>query len=150
MISSACPAIVRLIQIRYPNLIPNLIPIKSPMEIAAQNARREFCKMYDVLPEEVGVFFLSPCAAKMTSTKAPLEVELSNVDGVIPIKMVYFKLLKQLVKMRDENVEKFYSKPENTAFAGLPQGEKHLPLIQKSPICGRNPECCQNSGRPGR
>ena len=105
LISSACPAIVRLIQIRYPNLIPNLIPIKSPMEIAAQNARREFCKMYDVLPEEVGVFFLSPCAAKMTSTKAPLEVERSNVDGVIPIKMVYFKLLKQLVKMRDENVD---------------------------------------------
>lgn len=105
LISSACPAVVRLIQIRYPNLIPNLIPIKSPMEIAAQNARREFCEINGVGPEEVGVFFLSPCAAKMTSTKAPLEVEQSNVDGVIPIKTVYFKLLKQLAKMREENVD---------------------------------------------
>ena len=75
------------------------------MEIAAQNARREFCTLYDVPPEEVGIFFLSPCAAKMTSVKAPLEVERSNVDGVIPIKMVYFKLLKQLAKMREENVD---------------------------------------------
>lgn len=105
LISSACPAVVRLIQIRYPNLIPNLIPIKSPMEIAAQNARREFCAMNHVPPEEVGVFFLSPCAAKMTSTKAPLDVAHSNVNGVIPIKMVYFKLLKQLAKMRAENVD---------------------------------------------
>ena len=105
LISSACPAVVRLIQLRYPNLIPNLIPIKSPMEIAAQNARREFCALNNVSPDEVGVFFLSPCAAKMTSTKAPLEVERSNVDGVIPIKMVYFKLLKQLAKMREDNVD---------------------------------------------
>lgn len=105
LISSACPAVVRLIQLRFPNLIPNLLPIKSPMEIAAQNARREFCTLYDVPPEEVGIFFLSPCAAKMTSVKAPLEVERSNVDGVIPIKMVYFKLLKQLAKMREENVD---------------------------------------------
>lgn len=75
------------------------------MEITAQNARREFCTLYDVPPEEVGIFFLSPCAAKMTSVKAPLEVERSNVDGVIPIKMVYFKLIKQLAKMREENVD---------------------------------------------
>ena len=105
LISSACPAVVRLIQIRYPSLIPNLIPIKSPMEVAAQNARREFCMQNQVAPEEVGVFFISPCAAKMTSVKAPLEVEYSNVNGVIPIRMVYFKLLKQLSKIKGENVD---------------------------------------------
>ena len=105
MISSACPAVVRLIQIRYPNLIPNLIPLKSPMEVAAQNARREFCSANHVLPEEVGIFFISPCAAKMTSVKAPLDIAVSNVDGVIPIKMVYFKLLKQLSKIKNENVD---------------------------------------------
>ena len=105
LISTACPAVVRLIQLRFPNLIPHLLPIKSPMEIAAQNARREFCETNSVDPEEVGVFFISPCAAKMTSVKAPLEVEQSGVTGVIPIKMVYFKILKLLSKMKDGAAE---------------------------------------------
>ncbi len=105
LISTACPAVVRMIQLRYPNLIPHLLPIKSPMEIAAQNARREFCKINSVDPEEVGVFFISPCAAKMTSVRAPLEVEKSSVSGVIPIKMVYFKILKLLSKMKEQEVD---------------------------------------------
>src|SRR5512140_3694004 len=40
LISPFCPAIVRLVQIRYPNLLDNLIPIESPMEIAAREAKR--------------------------------------------------------------------------------------------------------------
>jgi hypothetical protein len=75
------------------------------MEIAAQNARFEFCKANAVEPDEVGVFFISPCAAKMTSVKAPLEVEKSSVSGVIPIKMVYFKILKLLSKMKNQSLE---------------------------------------------
>ena len=105
LISTACPAVLRLIQLRYPNLIPNLMPIKSPMEIAAQNARREFCDINNVAPEDVGVFFISPCAAKMTSVKAPLEVHKSSVNGVIPIKTVYFKILKLLSKMKQQDVD---------------------------------------------
>ena len=30
LISSACPAVVRLIQVRFPSLIPHLVPVKSP------------------------------------------------------------------------------------------------------------------------
>ena len=100
-ISSACPAVVRLIQVRFPSLIPRLLPLKSPMEVAAANARREFCSVNHVDPEEVGVFFISPCAAKMTSAKAPIELSKSNVDGVLSIKTVYFKLLKQLSKVKE-------------------------------------------------
>lgn len=105
LISTACPAVVRLIQIRYPNLIPNLMPIKSPMEIAAQNARNEFCRANGVSPSDVGVFFISPCAAKMTSVKAPLEVETSAVDGVLAIKTVYLMILKQLSKLKEKNLD---------------------------------------------
>ncbi len=100
-ISSACPAVVRLIQVRFPSLIPRLLPIKSPMEVAAANARKEFCRINQVAPEEVGVFFISPCAAKMTSVRAPIELSKSNVNGVLSIKTVYFKLLKQLSKVTE-------------------------------------------------
>lgn len=39
-ISSACPAVVKLIAVRFPNLINNIIPLRSPMELAAEKARR--------------------------------------------------------------------------------------------------------------
>ncbi|MBO4326859.1 MAG: 4Fe-4S binding protein [Clostridia bacterium] len=106
MISSACPAIVRLIQVRFPNLLSQIMPVKSPMEVAALNARREFCERNpEASPEDIGVFFISPCAAKMTSVKNPIEVENSGVDGVFSIKSVFFKLLKQMGKIKNaENI----------------------------------------------
>lgn len=44
LISSACPAIVRLIQVRFPELIDNIVDVKSPMEVAALEAKRLFAK----------------------------------------------------------------------------------------------------------
>ena len=35
LISSFCPAIVRLIQIKYPSLVANITPIKAPLDISA-------------------------------------------------------------------------------------------------------------------
>lgn len=102
LISSACPAVVRLLQARFPSLLPRLLPVKSPMEISAMNARKEFCQQNPgVKPSEVGVFFISPCAAKMTGVRKPIELKKSNVNGVFSIKSVYFKLLKQMAKLKE-------------------------------------------------
>ena len=63
-----------------------------PMEVAAGLARQEFCKRYGADPEEVGCFFITPCAAKMTAVKSPVGQEKSHVDGVIAIKDVYAQM----------------------------------------------------------
>lgn len=89
LISSACPAIVRLIQVRFPNLIKHLARVESPMEIAAQMARLEYCRRYKVAEGDVGVFFITPCAAKMTSIRNPIGSEKSHVDGAISILDLY-------------------------------------------------------------
>ncbi len=89
LISSACPAIVRLIQVRFPNLIKHLARVESPMEIAAQMARLEYCQRHKVSKEDVGVFFITPCAAKMTSIRNPIGSEKSHVDGAISILDLY-------------------------------------------------------------
>ena len=39
IISSACPAVVRLIKIRFPELCENVLPLLAPMEVAAKIAR---------------------------------------------------------------------------------------------------------------
>ena len=92
MISSACPAVVRLIQVRFPNLIDNLVRLESPMEVTAGIVKDKAAKEKKIPAHEIGVFFISPCAAKVTSVKAPYEKMKSFVDGVISIKDFYMKL----------------------------------------------------------
>ena len=99
IISSACPAIVRLIRVRFPDLIPHIIDIRQPMEVAAMVARREFCRKHDVPPEEVGCFFITPCAAKMTAIRNPIGHETSAVDGAISMMEIYGLLSSQLKKI---------------------------------------------------
>ena len=93
VISAACPAVLRLIQVHFPALLDNVIDFVSPMEAAAKIAKEEFAKKHNVPMEEIGAFFISPCAAKMTAVRSPIGHETSYVDGVIAIKEVYPQML---------------------------------------------------------
>ncbi len=87
-ITSACPAVVKLLQVRFPSLLDRLVPVLSPMEVAARYVK-------EVLypgRSDVGVFFISPCAAKVTVSRYPQGACLSALDGVIGIKDVYVPL----------------------------------------------------------
>lgn len=92
VISSACPAVVRLIQQKYPSLLDNVIDIVSPMEAAARIAKDEFAKKHGVPREKIGAFFISPCAAKFTDVRNPIGISQSSVDGVIAIKDIYTQI----------------------------------------------------------
>jgi len=98
VISSACPAIVRLIQVRFPSLIDNILDVQSPMEVAACAAKREFAAENDVDIKDVGAFFITPCPAKMTSIQNPYGISKSYVDGAISIIDIYGLLVGQLSK----------------------------------------------------
>ena len=96
LISSACPAVVRLIQVRFPELLDNVVKVDAPVEVAAKVAKMEFAKKNNVDISEIGAYFITPCPAKMTSIKAPLAKEKSDVDGAISILEVYGLLTGQL------------------------------------------------------
>ena len=104
-ISSACPAVLRLIAIKFPNLIANIVPLKSPMEISADQARREAVEKTGLSADEIGIFFISPCAAKATFVKGSYTVKKSDVDGVIPIKDICIKMSRTVSKIADKNVK---------------------------------------------
>ena len=92
VISSACPAVLRLIQQKYPSLLDNVIDIVSPMEAAARIAKEEFARKHNVPVEKIGAFFISPCAAKLSDVRSPIGIEKSSVDGVIAIKDIYTQI----------------------------------------------------------
>jgi len=96
-ISSACPAVVRLIQVRFPELIDHVISVASPMELAARIVKEKLAQELKISIDKIGVFFISPCAAKVTSVKSPLAFKKSYVDGVIGISSIYPKMIANLV-----------------------------------------------------
>ena len=93
LISTACPSVVRLIRVRFPNLIPHLLPLNPPIEVAAILAAEKALKQTGLPREKIGIFFISPCASKVTYVKAPLGTEKSEVDHVLAIKDVYPRIL---------------------------------------------------------
>lgn len=99
LISSACPAVVRLIRVCFPELIDNIFTINAPVEEAGRLARERAVKKTGLKPEEIGVFFITPCPAKITSFKNPIGVEKSNIDGAIAINEIYPVLLKAMEKL---------------------------------------------------
>lgn len=100
VISSACPAVVRLIRVRFPDLCDNVIPLEAPMEIAAQTARKKAAEEHPELSQDdIGVFFISPCAAKVTAVKAPIGEEKSAVSGVLAISAVFPELASKMAKV---------------------------------------------------
>lgn len=96
VISSACPAVVRLIQVRFPELCSHVLPLKSPMEVSAALARQRVMARTGLQPDEIGIFFLSPCPAKVTDAHAPIGMPRSQVDGVLAISDIYPALLSKM------------------------------------------------------
>ena len=92
-ISTSCPSVVRLIRVKFPNLIPNLLPIKPPREVAAQMAVKRAMEKTGLPREKIGIFFISPCPSKVSYAKAPLGMEKSEIDRVLATKDVYPRLL---------------------------------------------------------
>ena len=102
LISSACPAVLRLIRVRFPNLLEHLLPLQPPVELAAVLARRAAVEKTGLKPEEIGVAFITPCPAKVTSAKVPLGNKTRNIDVAIAISRVYPQLVQEVKKMQPE------------------------------------------------
>ena len=100
LISSACPAVVRIVQLRFPRLVPHLVPLIPPMEAAARIVKETMYRG----EEGLGVFFITPCAGKVSVTHAPLGYEKSAIDGVIGFKDIYRPLRSAMDGSADEEL----------------------------------------------
>ena len=98
-ISSACPAVMRLISLRFPSLADHVIHMLPPMEVAAKAAKREaLIKHPELSASDIGVCFISPCPAKASYVKGGFGDYKSAVDVVVSISDVYFLLIDKMKK----------------------------------------------------
>ncbi|MBP2649594.1 MAG: rsxB 1 [Firmicutes bacterium] len=104
LISSACPAVVKLIQVKFPELIEHLVPIDAPVEVTAKMARTASRSEHNLTDAEIGIWFITPCPAKMTEVRQPLGSDKSAVTGTIAITEIYGSLLKAIGVSSDNEV----------------------------------------------
>ncbi|MBO4385313.1 MAG: 4Fe-4S binding protein [Clostridia bacterium] len=96
-ISSACPAVVRLIKLRYPTLCDQLVPVLTPYELAGKLAKERAAKEHPELdPDDIKTVFISPCPAKVSWAKSVMEGQKVYVDLVTSMNDVYMELLSKM------------------------------------------------------
>ena len=125
IISSFCPAIVRLIQVKYPSLTDNLLLIKPPLDMTAHYIKKVLTE-HGVPLEDIGIFYVSPCAAKIAAIKSPVGEEKSVIDGVINMNYLYnkvFRVIKQgLYQIREDEFD-FHPISKGSLLWSLTGGE---------------------------
>ena len=124
LISSYCPAVVRLIQVRFPALIRNLATLKAPLEMAAFYCRRVL-RDRGAQNAEIGVFYVTPCAAKIAAVKSPVGEESTPITGVINMDFIFNRInrtLRNKVELPHGD-DHAYSVDQDTLVWSLTTGE---------------------------
>lgn len=127
MISTYCPSVVRLIQIRFPELIPNLSPVESPLETSMDLWRAHHNK-YDV-PSTL----VAPCPARIAMVNNPVGREASSISNVVSTARVAREILSRNYTPPKEPVApNGNSRWVNWAASG---GEaRHVRMFEKRPL----------------
>ncbi len=105
VISCACPAVVRLIRVRFPSLLDHLLPLQAPVDMAAHFAKAKAHTETGIPMDEIGAVFISPCPAKVTAIKMPLGLEKSQIDAVVAISEVYPSLVSRMKEVQNSTEE---------------------------------------------
>jgi len=124
LISTYCPAVVRLIQVKFPSLIRNFATIKAPLEMAAFYCRKVL-RDKGAHNAEIGVFYVTPCAAKIAAVKSPVGEESTPITGVINMDFIYNKINRTLRNKGEFGSDKGHStsvSPESLTWS-LTNGE---------------------------
>lgn len=124
LISNSCPVVVRLVQVIYPTMVGQLIPIEAPREIAGRELKRHYSQKLALAPGEIAAIYIAPCQAKTISILHPAEGAGSHLDGAVSISQIYNDLLARMRKAPDgANAGKAEAGAGEWFISGSPEGE---------------------------
>ncbi len=102
VIGSFCPAVLRLIQVNYPNLMELISPFDVARELTAKEAKKRISEEKGIDIDKIGVIYFSPCPSKVVSIKQPAEKETSWIDGAISISDIYKIIHPEILKLKNQ------------------------------------------------
>lgn len=100
VISTACPAVVELILMRFHELADNLLKVYAPAKIAAKLAKKRAIEE-GISADDIGIFFISPCPAKVYSLHREEVANEKYISGVLSQSDAYFKLVDKMNKIKE-------------------------------------------------
>ena len=95
-ISSFCPLVNNLIKVKFPVLQEKVLPINYPSEIMAKIRRDKYKN------EQIGIFNLCECAAKLALAKYPYQNLKYEVDHALSIVDIFPKIKSMMVDSNEE------------------------------------------------
>ena len=124
LISSFCPAVIRLIQVKFPALTENIISLHPPLDIAAVYYKKMLIDK-GIDESDIGIFYVTPCAAKIAAVKSPVGNEQSPINGVINMDFIFNKVYTNIRRgdfQQSQNIDKEQLAPEGVLWS-LTNGE---------------------------
>lgn len=106
VITSCCPSAYYLIEQHYPHIIPNLIPVVSPMVAHGRSIKERF-------GQEVKTVFIGPCLAKM----AEAEESENAIDAVLTFAELEEMMKEDSLKLHEFEPEAFHIKTSSVGRA---------------------------------
>ena len=100
-ISSCCPTILRLIRMRFPDLIPQVVNTVIPIEHAAMMARDKAMADTGLDPKDIGIVAIVPCPSQITESRYPETLNEPVITDCIPIMDIYSELDAAIRKVRE-------------------------------------------------
>lgn len=104
LLSSHCPAITKLVYHKYPGLVPYLIPMEYPSEIAARDRRKAIMEEKGLNENEIGIFLLCECSSKLDLAKYPNGNMDFEVDHAISVNSIS-AILRKMMRDVDGNID---------------------------------------------
>jgi iron only hydrogenase large subunit-like protein len=102
LISISCPVVVRLVQVSYPHLVDQLIPVQLAREIAGREVKRRYSAQLGLSRDDIAAIYITPCQAKTISILQPAEDATSHLDGTLGIANVYNSIFAYASQQKHE------------------------------------------------
>ena len=122
LISAFCPSIVRLIQVRFPSLLEHVVLLNQPIDITAKTFQQKFINE-GYKSDEIGIFYVTPCAAKIAAIKSPEGKMKSDITGVINMNYLYDLVYSKLSANNECYKTEFSVSSAHNIRYGLTKGE---------------------------
>jgi Na+-translocating ferredoxin:NAD+ oxidoreductase RNF subunit RnfB len=137
LISSFCPTVVRLLQVKYPELVDQLLPVLTPREISARDAKLRKSKETGLPQEQIGAVYITPCPAKIVAILEHPGMQRSNLDAAVSICDLFQTLAAAVSRVQEsEHIIDAVESAAGLSWAFLGKFPRSLPAENTLSVAG--------------
>jgi Na+-translocating ferredoxin:NAD+ oxidoreductase RNF subunit RnfB len=108
LISPICPVVVRLIAFRFPNLLPNVLPVLRPVALMAREVKSRLIPEYIEKGKDVVLYYINPCPTKKDPVCLPSGQQPVPEEIALGINDIYPQLAKHVEQIQAADDIPFY------------------------------------------